>query len=88
MDRKIRPEGHCLASQGLPNLYPIVKASIFYLVCKKYMYMFLLCSCLVIQVGFFKKNPMKRSAAVYLLCVCLAVSISRKWTLTDEHAIF
>ena len=24
------------------------------------------------QVGFFKKNPMKRSAAVYLLCVCLA----------------
>ena len=40
------------------------------------------------QVGFFKKNPMKRSAAVYLLCVCLAVSISRKWTLTDEHAIF
>ena len=27
-----------------------------------------------IQVGFFKKNPMKRSAAVYLLCVCLAFS--------------
>ena len=30
------------------------------------------------QVGFFKKNPMKRSAAVYLLCVCLSFPVSRK----------
>ena len=32
---------------------------------------------LVKQVGFFKKNPVKRSAAVYLLCVCLSFSVSR-----------
>ena len=32
----------------------------------------------VVQVGFFKKNPMKRSAAVYLLCVCLSFPVSRK----------
>ena len=30
------------------------------------------------QVGFFKKNPLKRSAAFYLLCVCLSFPVSRK----------